>query len=139
MEDLLNANARAILDVVRATQNHPTALEVYERVRLMRPRIGLATVYRILHQLSEQGLIKELGQNAGRNRYDGRTGRHGYAVYTTCGALLDIPMEISLSREVLQTAAQAAGITLGEHEVRLYGQCTRCQMETKETKEQVKI
>lgn len=139
MEELLNANARAILDVVRTTENHPTALEVYERVRLLRPRIGLATVYRILHQLSEQGLIKELGQNAGCNRYDGRTGRHDHAICTTCGALLDIPMEISLSREVLQTAAQAAGITLGEHEVRLYGQCTRCQTQTKETKEQVKI
>ena len=136
IEDLLNANARAILDVVQATQNHPTALEVYEQVRQQRPRIGLATVYRILHQLSEQGLLKELGQNAACNRYDGRTGRHDHAICTTCGALLDIPMEISLSREVLQTAAQGAGITLGEHEVRLYGQCTRCQTETKE---QVKV
>ena len=109
MEELLNANARAILDVVRATQNHPTALEVYERVRLLRPRIGLATVYRILHQLSEQGLINELGQNAECNRYDGRTGRHDHAICTTCGTLLDIPIEISLSSEVLQAAAQAAG------------------------------
>ncbi len=136
MEELLNANARAILDVVRATQNHPTALEVYERVRLLRPRIGLATVYRILHQLSEQGLINELGQNAECNRYDGRTGRHDHAICTTCGTLLDIPIEISLSSEVLQAAAQAAGITLGEHEVRLYGQCAKCSTKIKE---QVKI
>ena len=136
IEDLLNANARAILDVVQAMQNHPTALEVYEQVRQQRPRIGLATVYRILHQLSEQGLIKELGQNAACNRYDGRTGRHDHAICTTCGTLLDIPMEISFSNEVLQTAALAAGITLDEHEVRLYGQCVKC---SKETKEQVKI
>ena len=60
MEEILNTNARAVLDVLRASQNHPTAMDVYESVRRSRPRIGLATVYRILHQLTEQGLIKEL-------------------------------------------------------------------------------
>ena len=138
MEELLNANARAVLDVVRATEKHPTALEVYEQVRRQRPRIGLATVYRILHQLSEQGLIKALGQNVECNRYDGRTSRHDHAVCTTCGALLDIPVEISLSGEVLQAAAQAAGIILGEHEVRLYGQCAKCAARQSEMEEQVK-
>jgi len=127
MEETLNTNARAILDVLRATENHPTALEVYERVRQQRPRIGLATVYRILHQLTAQGLIKELGQNSECNRYDARTSRHDHAICTTCGALLDIPLDIHLSNEILQAAAQAAGITMGAHEIRIYGQCTTCQ------------
>jgi len=134
MEETLHANARAVLDVVRATKNHPTALEVYECVRLQRPRIGLATVYRILHQLTEQGIIKELGHNTECNRYDARTTRHDHAICTTCGALLDIPLDIHLSSEILQAAALAAGITLEVHEVRLYGQCTACQ-----TKEQITL
>jgi hypothetical protein len=33
MEETLNTNARAILDVLRASEKHPTALEVYEEVR----------------------------------------------------------------------------------------------------------
>ncbi len=127
MEDTLNTNARAVLDVLRASEKHPTALEVYEAVRRVRPRIGLATVYRILHQLTEQGLIKELGRNEECFRYDARTNRHDHAVCTECGALLDIPVEIRLPDEVLQAAAQAAGINLGTHEVRIYGQCTTCQ------------
>jgi len=127
MTETLNANAQAVLDVLRATDNHPTALEVYEAVRRVRPRIGLATVYRVLHQLTEQGLIKELGKNDECCRYDARTDRHDHAICTTCGALLDVPLEISLPAEVLQAAAQAAGIRLGTHEVRIYGQCTACQ------------
>ena len=127
MEDTLNANARAVLDVLRASDKHPTALEVYEAVRRVRPRIGLATVYRILHQLTEQGRIKELGRNDECCRYDARTHRHDHAVCTECGALLDIPVEIRLPGEVLQAAAQSAGISLGTHEVRIYGQCTTCQ------------
>ena len=127
MQNTLNANARAVLDVVRAAQNHPTALEVYEIVRRSRPRIGLATVYRILHQLAEQGLIKELGRDSECGRYDARVQRHDHAVCTVCGALLDIPIDITLSEDILQSAAKAAGVVLGFHEVRIYGQCTACQ------------
>ncbi|HET9921040.1 MAG TPA: transcriptional repressor [Ktedonobacteraceae bacterium] len=123
----LNANAQAVLDVLRASEMHPTALEVYRLVKQQRPRIGLATVYRILHQLAEQGRIKELGRDADCCRYDARTTRHDHGICTQCGALLDIPVEIALPLETLQAAAQAAGIELGSHEVRLYGRCTTCQ------------
>ena len=131
MQQTLNTNARAILDVVRASQNHPTALEVYEAVRPARPRIGLATVYRILHQLTEQRLIKELGQDVECSRYDANTHRHDHAICTGCGALLDVPLDIQMSSELLQAAAQAAGIELVSHEVRLYGRCLSCQERNK--------
>ena len=126
MKEKLNTNALAVLDIVRATHNHPTALEIYDAVKQKRPRIGLASVYRILHQLVERGYINELGRSDESCRYDGQTSRHDHAVCTICGALLDIPIEIVLPQEVLQNAAQAAGITLKSHEVRLYGQCPSC-------------
>lgn len=127
MKEKLNSNAQAVLDIVGAAENHPTALEIYEAVKRVRPRIGLASVYRILHHLVEQEYIKEVGRNEECCRYDGNISRHDHAVCTTCGALLDIPVEITVPQEVLQTAAQAAGIKLGSHEVRLYGRCSSCQ------------
>jgi len=48
-KETLNTNAQAVLDVVRSITTHPTALEVYQLVKLVRPRMGLASVYRILH------------------------------------------------------------------------------------------
>ncbi len=124
-ETILNANTQAVLDALRATDQHPTALEIYEEVRHERPRIGLATIYRILHQLTQQGVIKAIGEN--ESRYDAHIQRHDHAVCTTCGALLDIPVEINLAQEALQAAAHAAGIELDSHEVRLYGRCAACQ------------
>lgn len=118
---------RAVLDVLRVSPDHPTALEVYESVHRTRPRIGLATVYRILHKLTEQGLIKELEYGSGCCRYDARTRRHDHAICTQCGALLDIPQDIQLSNMALQAAAQAAGFELWWHEVRIYGRCTTCK------------
>jgi Fe2+ or Zn2+ uptake regulation protein len=127
MQLQLNANARAILEVVQSANNHPTALEVYAAVRSVRPRIGLATVYRVLHQLSEQGHIKELGQHVEGVRYDANTRRHDHAVCTDCGVLLDVPLAIDLPAETLQAAARSSTIELGTYEIRLYGRCESCQ------------
>jgi Fe2+ or Zn2+ uptake regulation protein len=127
MKEKLNSNAQAVLDIVWATENHPTALEVYEAVKRVRPRMGLASVYRILHHLVEQEYIKEVERGEERYRYDGNVSRHDHAVCTTCGALLDVPVEITVPEDVLQAAAQATGIKLGSHEVRLYGRCSSCQ------------
>jgi Fe2+ or Zn2+ uptake regulation protein len=123
MDDILNANARAVLEALRASASHPTAQEVYDEVRQTRPRIWLATVYRILRQLSEQGVIKVWGY--------ARTHRHDHAFCTECGALLDQPVEVELSREALEKAAHATGIEMGSHEVRIYGRCQSCQARNK--------
>src|SRR5689334_20748157 len=133
MREKLNNNARAVLDVVQTSAEqcyHLTAQQIYEAVRVERPCIGVATVYRILHQLVAQGTIKEIelgGMGREGIRYDGRVSRHDHAVCTNCGALLDIPVEVLISTEALQAAAQATGVRLKSHEVRLYGLCPSCQ------------
>ena len=131
MDELLNANARAVLATVRESVSHPTAQEVYDAVRLTRPKIGLATVYRILHQLAQQGVIQVWGYGSECARYDGRVHRHDHAYCTECGALLDVPVEIELPREALEKAARATGIEMGSHEVRIYGRCENCQARSK--------
>lgn len=126
MKETLNENARAVLDVVRASHDHPTVAQIYELVRDKRPRIGLASVYRILHNLVEQGYVKELWHIDESCRYDAHVERHDHAICTVCGALLDVPIEVKLSHDVLQAAAEAAGIELTSHELRLYGRCPLC-------------
>ena len=126
-QEKLNTNGQAVLDVVRSVNTHPTALEIYEKVKQVRSRIGLASVYRILGHLVEQGHIKEISYGDASSRYDGRIKRHDHAVCTVCGALLDLPIDVDLSQKTLQNAAHAAGIELDTHEVRIYGRCTTCQ------------
>lgn len=127
MENGHSRNARAVLEVLRASPRHPTAQEIYDEVRHTRPKIGLATVYRILHQLTEQGVIKMWGDGSERARYDACTHRHDHACCTECGTVLDVPLEIEIPREILEQAARATGITVGFHEIRIYGRCQHCQ------------
>ena len=127
MHTKLSLNARAVLDTVESLHNHPTALEVFEVVRLTRPHIGMATVYRTLHQLAESGLVLELEHSSEGYRYDAHIGRHDHAICKSCGTLLDLPDAISLPQDLLQRLAQESGMELLSHEVRLYGLCQFCR------------
>lgn len=126
MKGTLNTNAQAVLDVVRRTHNHPTASDVYEAVRAKRPRMGLASVYRILHMLVKQGWIKEVQHNDETCHYDARIDRHDHAICTACGKLIDVPVELNFPQELLESAAKSAGIVFSSYELRLYGLCSAC-------------
>ncbi|HTI15685.1 MAG TPA: transcriptional repressor [Dictyobacter sp.] len=128
MKTKLNANAQAVLESVRLSTSHPTASEVYDTVKTARPGIGLASVYRILHTLVQQGYIQEIRHSDDTCRYDGHIERHDHAICTACGALLDVPVNITLPPDLLQAAADATGMDLSSHELRLYGVCPRCAL-----------
>ena len=51
---------RAVLEVLHAAHDHPTAADVFERVRRVHPGIGAATVYRTLGLLVDSGEALEL-------------------------------------------------------------------------------
>ena len=55
----LTRQRRIILEVVHATDAHPTAAFVYRRVRRRLPRVSLATVYRNLRRLAAEGFLAE--------------------------------------------------------------------------------
>lgn len=130
MKGHLNTNAQAVLDVVKVADNHPTASEVYESVRGTRPRMGLASVYRILHMLVEDEWIKEIRHYDEVCRYDARIDRHDHAICTQCRSLIDVPINVSVPQEVLELAAESANITLFSYELRLYGVCSACAQRT---------
>jgi Fur family peroxide stress response transcriptional regulator len=127
MAETLNANARAVLEAVQGAAHHPTAAEVYRAVMGTRPNMGLASVYRILHRLVEQGYIRELRHSDESCRYDAHIARHDHGICTICGELFDVPIDIALPQEVLQAAAAATGLELVSHELRLYGRCPACR------------
>ncbi len=81
-------------DIVAATLRelyHPTADEVYERIRLTHPTLGRATVFRNLTVLAEEGRVTRLELPGGATRYDPITDGHTHFVCKSCGRILDLP------------------------------------------------
>jgi len=60
----------AVLRVLRESEGHLQADEIYRRVRQVYPGIVLATVYNNLHALTEAGLIRRIPTPTGADFYD---------------------------------------------------------------------
>ena len=80
----------AILQQFADDLTHPTAQELYDRLKTTFPTMSFATVYNTLDALASAGLsgTLRLGNAA---RFDPNTAPHHHAVCERCGAIADIP------------------------------------------------
>ena len=123
----LTGPRRLVLDVVRATQSHPTAEWVHRMVRRRRPQVSLGTVYRNLRLLVAQGLVKELpGPHA---RFDGNLSEHHHFTCVACGSISDVqgPATEPHSRALCGRVAAQSGFSVTHHRIEFYGRCLECQ------------
>ena len=106
-------------------KTHPSAQEVYQRVRQRLPKISLGTVYRNLEQLAAHGLIQKIESTDGQRRFDGDLSEHYHVRCLHCGRVEDAPLPL------LPLLDQSFGkmsqyIILG-HRLEFYGICPRCR------------
>ena len=120
----LTRQRRIILEVVRATDAHPTAALVYRRVRRRLPRVSLATVYRNLRTLAAEGVLTERADPSGV-RFDGNTASHDHFTCVACGRIYDVPARAD--RAVRARVASRTGFEVLNHRTEFYGRCGACR------------
>jgi len=81
---------RVILEELRKSSGHPTAVELYETVRRRMPKISLGTVYRNLDRLAEMGTIQKLDPGGSEARFDGDMHAHYHVRCIRCGRVDDV-------------------------------------------------
>ena len=79
-----------VFAALQGDHTHPFAHEIYRRVHKKLPRISLATVYRNLHNLVEEGKIRTLLLDEQGVRFDSETGQHDHFVCERCGRVVDL-------------------------------------------------
>ena len=122
--EALTPQRRAILDVIRSSDEHLTAGEIFERARGRLPTISFATVYNSLRYLKQSGLVAEIGFGSGASRYDRETARHDHAICSRCGKLVDfdLPAAVDLTR----AAARRSRFKPESISLTLVGICPDC-------------
>ena len=124
----LTPQRRAVLDVLRAAEDHPTAAEVFDRVRDVSPGIGPATVYRTLGRLVETGQALELTFGDGAARYDANTDRHDHVVCEGCNRAVDI--DLPVPGELVGRLADETGFAISSYDLQFRGRCPDCRTTT---------
>ena len=114
-----------ILEVFQtARDRHMTAEDVFRVLLQDRSDIGLATVYRVLMQFEQAGLLTRSNFESGKAVYELNEGQHhDHLVCLDCGHVEEFYDPQIEERQ--QLVASSRGFTLQEHALSLYANCTR--------------
>ena len=116
----------AILACLHATDVHPSAEWVYNRLKPEYPDLSLGTVYRNLTLFKEQGLVTSLGTVEGVERFDGNTKPHVHFVCKDCGSVIDLH-HIKIPQGLAEEAEHSVGCQVSFCQLTFSGTCENCQ------------
>ena len=120
-----------ILDIFQnGAQRHMTAEDVFRVLLEERSDIGLATVYRVLTQFEQAGILIRSNFESGKAVYELDEGQHhDHFVCNSCGKVEEFYDPEIEKRQ--QSIAKAKGWVVHDHSMALYGQCAECAAKTK--------
>lgn len=122
---------QSILDVLKSTDEHLTAEDIYFILKRKNVRVGLATIYRTLDLFYQNGIVNRLNIGDGIIRYeyvDKGQVHHHHLVCIKCGKVIEYRDEEE--KKFLESLAdrirERYGFLVLSHEIYLYGVCSGC-------------
>lgn len=114
-----------ILEVFQRTpRRHMTAEDVYKVLIGEGSDIGLATVYRVLMQFEQAGLLSRSNFESGKSVFELNEGQHhDHLVCLTCGRVEEF-VDDQIER-CQRNIAASRGFELQEHSLALYARCIK--------------
>lgn len=112
---------------------HLTAEDVYKILLTENMDVGLATVYRVLTQFEQAGLLHRNHFETGKAIFELNEGsHHDHLVCLDCGKVEEFFDEQIEKRQ--HDIASERGFKIAEHALALYGNCTKVNCEHRKTK-----
>jgi Fur family ferric uptake transcriptional regulator len=130
-EELKNSGLKATLPRIKVlevfqntTQRHMSAEDVFRVLLADHADIGLATVYRVLMQFEQAGILSRNHFESGKAVFELNEGKHhDHLVCLDCGRVEEFfDAEIEKRQKSI---AQARGFELQDHALALYAACTK--------------
>ena len=118
-----------MLEVLLASDRHPSASEIHEGVRAAYPGTSLATIYNTIEILKETGQVLEIEFSASANRYDGRIPvSHPHLVCLKCEKVedMDRSTDDTAPNDPLSRVSKATGYEVVRQRTDYYGTCPDC-------------
>ena len=113
-----------ILEILQEPENqHISAEEVYKKLIDMNEDIGLATVYRVLNQFDDAGILNRHHFEGGKSVFEiSHKDHHDHLVCLQCGKVIEFEDDIIETRQA--KVAEENKMKLTHHSLYLYGECT---------------
>lgn len=121
-----NTRQRAIIaDAIVGQYKHVSARDVYDQCNALDKTISLATVYRTLNTLLEEGKISAIHNADEQVIYDGNIEPHDHMVCSECGKIIDLAPIVSTHR--LKTLQKDYNFKINHVQLVFEGLCEDCR------------
>ena len=112
-----------ILAILQIPGNqHVSAEDIYKILLEQKEEIGLATVYRVLNQFDDAGIVTRHHFEGGKSVFElSHKKHHDHLVCLKCGKVVEFEDDVIENRQL--DIAKAHDIKLTNHSLYLYGEC----------------
>ena len=132
-EDLKSAGLKVtlprlkILEILeRSSNHHLSAEDIYRALMEQHDEVGVATIYRVLTQFEESGIVNKLNFENNQAVYElSNVEHHDHLVCVKCNAIIEFQDDV-IEQHQLQIAKKY-GFQLTDHSLYLYGLCKTCK------------
>lgn len=114
---------KQIIDDISKRADHPTAQMIYESVSQKSPDIGIATIYRNLKTMVDDGQIKKIMTFDNVAHFDLATNDHIHLVCNTCGKIIDVMAMDIINQDYL---ASKYKFIIEHQDIQINGICEEC-------------
>jgi Fur family peroxide stress response transcriptional regulator len=116
----------ALLRLLAVSEGHPNAMQLFESLRPQFPTISLATVYKTISLLKEEGEVLEIDLH-NDSHYDGnKPYPHPHLICDVCGIIMDGD-EIHFKQIIHQEIKEKFNFQVHREQMVFYGVCEACQ------------
>lgn len=113
-----------LVRLIAASQGHPSAAQLYARIRTQFPTMSQATVYKTLALLKEMNQVLEIDLR-GDSHYDGnRPHPHAHLICMQCSKIVDGDLDLDLS--AVRRLEKTSGFQNVRPQIAFYGLCPDC-------------
>jgi Fur family peroxide stress response transcriptional regulator len=112
-----------IWEAIKDETSHPTADQIFLKVREQQPNISLGTVYRNLQKLVAHGKLQVLTLGRAQH-FDPLVAEHQHFICDECDQVYDIHLDTH-DREMLSRMPDSS-FTVTSHRLAFFGRCKRC-------------
>lgn len=112
-----------VKEIALSSCDHPGAERIYAKAKAIIPNISLATVYRILNELVDDGMLREVSIPGAPSRFDKTTEVHAHFICLKCGEVEDISV---CADNIIASAKQCSKNEIDNADIVFKGVCRRC-------------
>lgn len=118
-----------IIKILSESKNHPTATDIYNKVKMVYPMVSLNTIYKNLTMLTSMREAREIKTLQNAVHFDGDISSHGHIICENCGKITDALLNTDDLNRFLKSDINIAfneGYHIRGYSIEFYGLCGGC-------------